>query len=127
MNPLPAHTTHSVPPPADSMHSIDFVEFDDHISMLSWDDSEPEPIVSDGIYEMNRVTLGPWMPVHFRLVLEVTLVQMTTVESLTFLHYSVQTPFVLLPDVDEVQAPHVDDVHTSNVQYVICDGRVVRQ
>ena len=44
-NPLLAHTTHAVPPLVDSMHSIDFVEFDDYIHMLSWDDSEPEPIV----------------------------------------------------------------------------------
>ena len=33
----------------------------------------------------------------------------------------------MLPDVDEVQVPHVDDVHTSNVQYVIRGGRVVQQ
>ena len=70
MNPLPAHTTHVTYPPTDSMHSIDFVEFDDHIYMLSWDDSEPEPIVSDQIYEMSEVTLGPRMPVPFRLVPE---------------------------------------------------------
>ncbi|RVW86525.1 hypothetical protein CK203_042130 [Vitis vinifera] len=62
-NPLPTHTTHAVPPLADSMHSIDFVEFDDYIHMLSWDDSEPEPIV-----------------------------------------------------VDEVRAPYVDDIHTSDIQ-----------
>ena len=125
MNPLPAHTTHSVPPPADSMHSIDFVEFDDHIYMLSWDDSESKPIVSDGICKMSGVTLGPRMPVLFRLVLEAESVQTTTIEPPTFPHYSVQTPFVLIPDVDEVQTPYVDDVHTSDVQYVICGGRVV--
>ena len=34
-NSLPAHTTHAVPLPTDSMHSIDFFEFDDHIHMLS--------------------------------------------------------------------------------------------
>ncbi|RVW64890.1 hypothetical protein CK203_064809 [Vitis vinifera] len=52
------------------MHSIDFVEFDDHIHMLSWDDSEPERIVSDGICEMSGVTLGPQMPIPFKLVPE---------------------------------------------------------
>ena len=109
------------------MHSINFVKFDDHIHMLSWDDSMPEPIVSDGICEMSGVTLRPRMLVHFRLVPEEASVQMTTFEPLTFPHYSVQKPFVLIPDVDEVQAPYVDDVHTSNVQYVICEGRVVRQ
>ena len=116
-----------VSPSTDSMHSIDFVEFDDHIHMLSWDDSEPERIVSDGICEMSGVTLGPRMPVPFRLVPEVASVQTTIVEPLTFLHYSVQKPFVLIPDVDEVQAPYVDDVHISDVHYVIRDGRVVRQ
>ena len=93
------------------MHSIDFVKFDDHIHMLSWDDSEPEPIVL----------------VHFKLVPEAASVQMTTFKPLTFPYYSVQKPFVLIPDVDEVQAPYVDDVHISDVQYVICGGRVVRQ
>ena len=84
------------------MHSIDFVEFDDHIRMLSWDDSEPEPIVSDGISEMSGVTLGPRMLVHFRLVLEAALVQTATVEPLTFPHYSVQMSFVLILDIEEV-------------------------
>ena len=40
----------------------------------------------------------------------------------------------MIPDVEEVQTsyvdvsqtPYVDDVHTSNVQYVIYGGRVVR-
>ena len=35
MNLLSTHTTHSVPPPTDSMHSIDFAKLDDHIHMLS--------------------------------------------------------------------------------------------
>ena len=115
-----------VSPSTDSMHSIDFVEFDDHIHMLSWDDSKPEPIVSDGIYEMSEVTLGPRMPVPFRLVPEAASVQTTTIEPLIFLHYSVQTPLVLIPDVDEVQAPYVDDVHTSYAQYFTRGGRVVQ-
>ena len=126
-NPLPAHTTHVVSPPADSMHSIDFFEFDDHIHMLTWDDSEPEPIVSDGIYEMSGVTLGPQMPVPFRLVPEAASIQTVIVKPLIFPYYSVQTPFVLIPDVNDVQAPYVDDVHISDVHYVIRDGRVVRQ
>ena len=59
------------------------------------------------------------MPIPFRLVSNVTSIQSTIVESLTFPCYSVQTPFVLIPDVDEV--------HTPNIQYVICGGKVVRQ
>ncbi|RVW77767.1 hypothetical protein CK203_050316 [Vitis vinifera] len=30
-----------------------------------------------------------------------------------------ETPFVLIPDVDEVHTPYVDDVHTPDIQYVI--------
>ncbi|KAL6312417.1 hypothetical protein AAG906_016371 [Vitis piasezkii] len=95
--------------------------------MLSWDESKPEPIVSDEIYEIGRVTLGPRMSTPFKLVPKAASVSTITVEPLTFPHYSVQTPFVLIPDVDEVQTPYVDvsqtpyvdDVHTSDVQYVI--------
>ena len=56
-NPLPAHTTHEVPPPADGIHVLDFAELDDHIHMLSWDESDPEPIVSYEIYERDFGTL----------------------------------------------------------------------
>ena len=133
-NPLPAHITHAVPPPTEGVHSIDFVELDDHIHMLSWDESEPEPIVLDEIYEIGRVALGPRMSTPFRLILEAALVQTTTVEPLILPHYNIQAPFILIPDVEEVQTPYVDvshtpyvdDVHTSNVQYVIYGGRVVR-
>ena len=58
-NPLSTHTTHAVPPPTNNIHFLDFAGFDDHIHMLSWDDTEREPIVLDGIYEMSGVTLGP--------------------------------------------------------------------
>ncbi|KAL6314376.1 hypothetical protein AAG906_021214 [Vitis piasezkii] len=97
-NPLSAHTTHAVPSPTDSMHSIDFAKLDDHIHMLSWDESEPEPIVSDEIHEIGRVTLGPRMSTPFRLILEAALEQTTTIESLTFTHYSTRMSFVLVPD-----------------------------
>ena len=60
---------------------------------------------------------------------------MTIVEPLTLPHYSAQAPFILIPGDEEVQTPYVDvsqtpyvnDVHTSDVQYVIGGGRVVRQ
>ncbi|RVW68880.1 hypothetical protein CK203_062936 [Vitis vinifera] len=42
-NPLPAYTTHAIPLSADGINYIDFVELDDHIYMLSWDESELEP------------------------------------------------------------------------------------
>ena len=57
------------------------------------------------------------MPTPFRFVPDMTSVQSTTIDQLTFPCYSVQTLFVLILDVDEV--------HTSNVQYVIRRGRVV--
>ncbi|RVW65233.1 hypothetical protein CK203_062614 [Vitis vinifera] len=50
-NPLLAHTSHIVPLPAGDIHFMDFIEPDDCIHMLSWDDSEPEPIVVDESYE----------------------------------------------------------------------------
>ena len=118
-NPLPAHTTHVVPPPADGIHFLDFVELDDHVHMLSSDDSNPEPIVSNGIYEMDKATLGPWMPVSFELVPRAASVQTTIVEPLIFPHYSVQTSFILIPDVEEVQAPRVDDSQTLDVHYIL--------
>ena len=126
-NPLSTHTTHAVPPPVDDTHFIDFAELDDYIHMLSWDESEPGPIISYGVYEISRVTLGPQMSTPFKLVPEAALVQTTTVEPLIFPHYSVQTPFVFIPDVIKVQTPYVDDIHTSDVQYVIREGQVVRQ
>ncbi|RVW22405.1 hypothetical protein CK203_096074 [Vitis vinifera] len=126
-NPLPSHTTHAVPPPADSMHSIDFAELDDQIHMMSWNESKLEPIVSDEIYEISRVTLGSRIPTPFRLVLEAASVQTTTVVPLTVSYYSAQTSFVLIPDVEEVLTPYVDDVHIPDIQYVIRGGRVVRQ
>ncbi|RVX08208.1 Retrovirus-related Pol polyprotein from transposon 17.6 [Vitis vinifera] len=53
-NPLPAHTTHSVPPPTGGIHHMDFVQ-DDVIHMLSWDDGLPEMIVPDDGYEIGHV------------------------------------------------------------------------
>ena len=91
--------------------------------MLSWDESESEPIVADRIYEVGRVTLG--MLTSFKLVPNMSSVQLTTIEPLVFPCYSVQTPFVLILDVDEVHTPDVDDVHTLDIQYVIHGGKVV--
>ena len=101
-NPLLGHTTHAIPPLTDGIHFIDFAELDYHIHMLSWDDLELELIVSYDIYEIGRVTLVLRMSTPFRLVPEPESVQTATVEPLTFPHYSVQTPFILSSDVDEV-------------------------
>ena len=69
--------------------------------MLSKDDSDPVPIMPYVIYEMSEVALGPRTPAPFRLVPESALVQAATVEPLILPRYSVQTPFVLVPDVEE--------------------------
>ncbi|KAL6332110.1 hypothetical protein AAG906_020792 [Vitis piasezkii] len=124
-NPLPTHTTQAVPPLADGIHFLDFDEIDDHIHTLSDDNSDPEPIMPDVIYEMSGVTLGPWMPAPFRLVPEAASVQAATIEPLILPHYSVQVPFILIPDVEGVQAPRVDDPQTLDVQYILQGGRVI--
>ncbi|RVW76831.1 hypothetical protein CK203_043067 [Vitis vinifera] len=79
-------------------HAIqDLIDQDNHIHMLSWDDIDPEPIELGDIYETSSMSLGP------------------------------QTPFVLVPDVEEFQAPHSDDPQTPDVQYILRGGRVLRQ
>ncbi|RVW47403.1 hypothetical protein CK203_105889 [Vitis vinifera] len=50
-NPLPAHSTHAVPPHPGDIHHIDLIE-DDSIHMLSWDDGLPEPII---LHDSHRV------------------------------------------------------------------------
>nr|CAN83468.1 hypothetical protein VITISV_019784 [Vitis vinifera] len=59
-NPLPTHTTHAILSPVDDIHFIDFAEPDGHIHMLSWDESEPKPIVVDGIYENTQACISIW-------------------------------------------------------------------
>ncbi|RVW24845.1 Retrovirus-related Pol polyprotein from transposon 297 [Vitis vinifera] len=36
-------------------------------------------------------------------------------------------PYILIPDVEEVQAPHSDDPQTPDIEYILRGGRVVRQ
>ena len=52
-NPLPTHSTYAVPPPIDGIHFLDFDEIDDHVYMLTEDDSDPKPIMPDVVYEMS--------------------------------------------------------------------------
>ncbi|RVX04651.1 hypothetical protein CK203_023367 [Vitis vinifera] len=104
-NPLPAHTTHAVPPSAGGIHFLDFADLDDHVHMLSEDDSDLEPIMPDVIYEMSGVTLGPRMPAPFRLVPKAASVQTATVEPLILPHYSVQPPPVVARPVEGTSAP----------------------
>ncbi|RVW75924.1 hypothetical protein CK203_051824 [Vitis vinifera] len=57
-NPLPAHTTHAVPPLDRGIHFLDFADSNDHVCMMSWDDMDPDPIELDDIYEMSSMSLG---------------------------------------------------------------------
>ncbi|WJZ87704.1 hypothetical protein VitviT2T_007068 [Vitis vinifera] len=101
-NPLPAHTSHAVPPSADNIHFMDFTEPVDRIHMLSWEDFEPEPIVVDESYEVDGVILDPQASTPFRLVPNTPLVQLTTVGPLIHQCYSIQYPFILSRDPDEM-------------------------
>ena len=126
-NPLPAHTTHAFPPPDGGIHFLDFADSDDHIHMLSWDDMDPEPKELGDIYETSSMSLGPQVPTPFRLVPEVASIQTTIVKPLTFTRYSIQAPYILILDVEEVQAPRVDISQTLDIQYILRGGRVMRQ
>ncbi|WKA13155.1 hypothetical protein VitviT2T_030485 [Vitis vinifera] len=83
---------------------------------------DPEPIELDDIYEMSSMSLGPQVPTPFRLFPETASVHASIVEPPTSTRYSVQTPFVLVPDVEEFQAPHRDDPQTPDVQYISGEG-----
>ena len=94
-NPLLAHTSHAVLPPTGDIHFMDFTKPDDRIHMLSWDDSEPEPIVVNESYEVDGVISDTQASAPFRLVPNTPLVQLTTVGSLVRLCYNIQSPFIL--------------------------------
>ncbi|RVW71446.1 hypothetical protein CK203_057567 [Vitis vinifera] len=80
------------------------------------------------LIDQGLVHLGqPSMPTPFRLVPEAASVKATIVESLTISHYSVQTPFILVLDVEKVQTPHINDSQTLDVQYILREGRILRQ
>ena len=66
-NPLPAHSTHAVPPPPKDIHHINLIG-DDSIHMLSWDDGLPKPIVLHDSSKIDRVSLGPQVPTLFSLI-----------------------------------------------------------
>ena len=73
------------------------------------------------------MNLGPQMPTPFRLFSEAASVQTTTIDPLTFLHYNVTMSFVLVLDIEEVQTPYVDVSQASDIQYILCGGRVLQQ
>ena len=58
---------------------MDFTKLDDHIHMLSWDDSELKPIVMDESHEVDGVISNPQASAPFKLVPDTPPVQLTTV------------------------------------------------
>ena len=88
-NPLPVHTSHAVPPPANGIHFMDFTELDDRNHMLSWDDYESKPIVVDESYEVDGVISDPQTSTPFKIVPNILPVQSTTVGSLIHPCYSI--------------------------------------
>ena len=98
---------------------MDFTQPDDGIHMLSWDNSDPKPIVVDESYEVDGVILKPQASAPFTLVLDTPLVQQTTIGTLICPCYSVQSPFILSRDLDERV--------TQDVQYVIHGSKIVQK
>ena len=85
-----------VPPPVRGIHSIDFVESDDHIHMLSWDDQGPRSIVFDDGYvddEVHEVFPSQQIHAHVVLTSSITAVWILASRLVTLPCYSVQTPF----------------------------------
>ena len=67
MNPLLAHTTHSMPPPIGGIHHMDFFKYNVR-HMLSWDDGLLETIVPNDGYEIVGVTLDFLVLTPFSLI-----------------------------------------------------------
>ena len=82
--------------------------------MLSWDDYESEPIVVDESYEVDGVISNSQASASFRLVPNTPPLQLTTVGSLIYLCYNIQSLFTLSRDPDETVA--------QDVRYVISGG-----
>ena len=96
-NPLPAHSTHAVPPPAGGIHFIDFDGTDDFIHMMSWDDHAPEPIMLVENLEVDGFVLSTHLPAPFSLIPDVPPFQLSYSHDLVAGH-DVPTAFVLMPE-----------------------------
>ncbi|RVX08373.1 hypothetical protein CK203_014115 [Vitis vinifera] len=90
------------------IHFIYFTKPDDRIHMLSWDDYESEPIVVDESYEVDGVISNSQASASFRLVPNTPPLQLTTVGSLIYLCYNIQSLFTLSRDPDETVAQMFD-------------------
>ncbi|RVW67075.1 hypothetical protein CK203_063743 [Vitis vinifera] len=114
-NPLPAHSTHAVPPPPGGIHHIDFVE-DDSIPMMSWDDGVPEPIVLDDGYEVD--TMGSQTFTPFNLISDWIPFELTPIAPSATARQGPPTPFILRLDDDDLEG--------RDVQIVTRSGRVAQ-
>ena len=117
-NPLPAHSTHAVPPPAGGIHFIDFDGTDDFIHMMSWDDHAPELIMLVENSEVDGFVLSTQLPAPFSLIPDVPPFQLSYSHDLVAGH-DVPTAFVLMPE-DTVG---FDD---RDVHRVTWSGRIVQ-
>ena len=99
-NPLPAHSTHAIPPPSRDIHHIDLIE-DDSIHMLSWDDGLLESIVLHNSYEVDGVSLSPQVPTPFSLILDGALFQLTHSTPLVIRRRDIFVSFTLWLEDDD--------------------------
>ena len=109
-NPLPAHSTHAVPLPPDSIHHIDFAE-DDDIHMLRWDDGLPKPIVLDDGYEVDTVGSQTFTP--FSLISDFVPFELTPTTLLATARQGPSVPFILRPNDDDSEGRYVQIVTRS--------------
>ena len=115
-NPLLVPTSHAIPPPPDDIHFMNFIEPDDHIHIMSRDDSKLKPIIVGESYEVDGVILDPQTFAPFRLVLDMPPIQLIMIGPLILPCYNIQFSFILSLDLNEAV--------TQDVQYVIHGGRV---
>ena len=91
-NLISAYSTHAVPPLVGGIHSINFVESDDCIHMLSWDDQRSESIVFDDDYGddgVHKVFSSQQIHAHVVSTMSITSVQIPAPRLVTLLCYSV--------------------------------------
>ena len=111
-NPLPAHSTHAMPPLPVDIHHIDLMK-DDNIHMLSWDDGLPEPIVLYDSYEVDGVSLGPQAPTPFSLIPDEAPFQLTHPTPLVIGCQDTFVPFTLWPENDDSEGREIQIVTRS--------------
>ena len=117
-NPLPAHSTHAVPPPAGGIHFIDFDGTDDFIHMMSRDDHALEPIMLVENSEVDGFVLSTQLPAPFSLIPDVRPFQLSYSHDLVAGH-DVPTTFVLM--LEDTVGFDDRDVHI-----VTRSGRIVQ-